>query len=224
MLLDKADGTVARLLKASSRFGMELDSLADLICFCVAPAVLVLCVLAGPGRNPGLEQTALYRTGVYAGCFLFVIMGALRLAKFNVVSESYGRRFFFGIPTTSTGSIIAAYYLTVIKYQLPQEFVLVIPAIMVVLALLMVSRVPLPKLGIRKINLVNILVLVNIPCFYIFGLLRIFPEWLLVNGLLYLVGGSLWAMAKGIRPPGPGEEDEDAEEEEVEEVEQSSVV
>ena len=98
MLLDKADGTVARLLKASSRFGMELDSLADLICFCVAPAVLVLCVLAGPGRNPGLEQTALYLTGVYAGCFLFVIMGALRLAKFNVVSESYGRRFFLASP------------------------------------------------------------------------------------------------------------------------------
>ena len=107
MLLDKADGTVARLLKATSRFGLELDSLSDLIAFGVAPCVLVLSVLTSRPAGAtagGLEGSELFRVAVYAGCFFFVIASALRLAKYNVVSETYGTDFFFGLPTTSAGS------------------------------------------------------------------------------------------------------------------------
>ena len=224
MLLDKADGTVARLLKASSRFGLELDSLADLICFCVAPAVLVLSVLVGPGRQPGLEETAAFRSAVYAGCFLYVICGALRLAKFNVVTEGYGTQgkdYFFGFPTTPLGAFIATYYLSAVKYELPRLVLQLMPGLLFLFALLMVSRIPMPKLKVRKSLLSNILVLPHIPFFYTFGFLRIFPEYIFVFGLGYLTVGSIWGLTHGVKPPRPAdaEPEENGEQEQEQEQE-----
>ena len=210
MLLDKADGTVARLLKASSRFGLELDSLADLIAFGVAPGVLVLCLLASPGDSAAhaLERTAGFRTFVYVGSFFFVIAAALRLAKFNVVSDSYGKGYFFGIPSTAAGAFIATYYLTATKYGLPREVIQAIPGVMLVLGLLMVSRVPLPKFAMRKSMLINALMVINMVLIYVVSILRIFPEYLLSIGTIYLVFGSGWALIKGVRPPAAEETSE----------------
>ena len=73
MVMDMLDGRVARLMKATSQFGVEFDSLADVVSFGVAPAFL-------------LYSFALARLGraAWFGAFLFVICGALRLARFNV--------------------------------------------------------------------------------------------------------------------------------------------
>jgi len=201
--LDKADGTVARLLRASSRFGVQMDSLSDLIAFGVAPAVLVLAALTGHASLTPLAPVPAYRALVYVGTFLYVIATALRLAKFNVLTDVYGKEFFFGIPTTLCGGFTAAYLLTVRTYGLPLRFIEVVPGLLVVLALLMVSRIPLPKVNKRKTRAMNVFQIVNVAFAYVCILLRILPGYLLAACLLYLVGGTAWALAKGIKPPRP---------------------
>ena len=86
MIMDLLDGRVARLMKATSQFGVEYDSLADVISFCVAPAFM-------------MYSFALHELGraAWFGAFLFVICGALRLARFNVQTASVDRRFFVGL-------------------------------------------------------------------------------------------------------------------------------
>src|SRR3989442_13195320 len=88
MIMDILDGRVARLMKATSQFGLEFDSLADVVSFCVAPAFLIYSfALSALGRP------------AWFGAFLFVICGALRLARFNVHTGTVDRRFFVGLPT-----------------------------------------------------------------------------------------------------------------------------
>lgn len=97
MLLDLLDGKVARLTNTTTQFGVEFDSLADAVSFCVAPAfMLYALVLAKLGR------------AAWLGAFLFVICGALRLARFNVYSGVTDRRYFVGLPTPAAAGIVAA--------------------------------------------------------------------------------------------------------------------
>jgi CDP-diacylglycerol--serine O-phosphatidyltransferase len=201
VLLDKADGTVARLLKASSRFGIEMDSLSDLCAFGVAPAVLTIAYLVGPSSTSLYAGELWFRIAVYSGCALFVIASALRLAKFNVLTDVYGKEFFFGIPTTFCGGFSCAYFLTARKYVLPPIAIEILPALFVLLAFLMVSRVPLPKINKRKTLAMNVFQMANLVLIYVCGLLRVFPEYLLAISLVYLVPGTVWASAKGIKPP-----------------------
>ena len=131
MIMDLLDGRVARLMKATSQFGVEYDSLADVISFCVAPAFLLYSFALQPlGR------------AAWFGAFLFVICGALRLARFNVQTGSVDRRFFIGLSTPAAAGVAAS---TVILLQgdEPTRAVRVALAITsYVLALLMVSTFP----------------------------------------------------------------------------------
>jgi len=97
MVLDILDGKVARLTKTTTQFGVEFDSLADVVSFCVAPAfMLYIAALGRLGR------------AAWLGAFLFVICGALRLARFNVYSGVTDRRYFVGLPTPAAAGIVAA--------------------------------------------------------------------------------------------------------------------
>ena len=97
MVMDILDGKVARLTKTTTQFGVEFDSLADVVSFCVAPAFM-------------LYAFALGRLGraAWLGAFLFVICGALRLARFNVHSGVTDRRYFVGLPTPAAAGIVAS--------------------------------------------------------------------------------------------------------------------
>ncbi|XXX74555.1 CDP-diacylglycerol--serine O-phosphatidyltransferase [Sorangium sp. So ce134] len=107
MLLDALDGRVARVTGTESAFGRELDSLADLVSFGVAPAVLVY-------------QWALHRLGLAGvlGGFVFAASGAIRLARFNVLSAgAAGRssappRYIVGLPVTGAAGILVAIVIT----------------------------------------------------------------------------------------------------------------
>ena len=96
-VLDVLDGRIARLAGATSEFGGEFDSLADVISFGVAPAVLVFAW--------GLEP--LGRLGWAVG-FLYVTATALRLARFNVQPNSSDKRYFAGMPSPAAGGVLAA--------------------------------------------------------------------------------------------------------------------
>src|SRR5213594_1970932 len=97
MIMDLLDGRVARLMKATSQFGVEFDSLADVVSFCVAPAFLLYSfALSGLGRP------------AWFGACLFVICGALRLARFNIHTGSTDRRFFVGLPTPAAAGLVVS--------------------------------------------------------------------------------------------------------------------
>jgi CDP-diacylglycerol--serine O-phosphatidyltransferase len=97
MVMDILDGKVARLTKTTTQFGVEFDSLADVVSFCVAPAFMLY----------GLALGRLGRAA-WLGAFLFVVCGALRLARFNVQSGVSDRRYFVGLPTPAAAGMVAS--------------------------------------------------------------------------------------------------------------------
>jgi CDP-diacylglycerol--serine O-phosphatidyltransferase len=102
MLCDTLDGRIARLTRSSSSFGVQYDSLADMIAFGVAPGILVYTWALRPwGRWGWLAAT------------LYVTCGALRLARFNVQVASVERRHFVGLPIPAGAAMIAS---TVLLY------------------------------------------------------------------------------------------------------------
>jgi CDP-diacylglycerol--serine O-phosphatidyltransferase len=92
-LLDRFDGKVARKIGASSEFGKELDSLADLVSFGVAPAIIIYL----------FKLDSLGAAGI-AIMIIFALIGALRLARFNILNIS---GHFLGMPITIAGSFVA---------------------------------------------------------------------------------------------------------------------
>ncbi len=135
-LCDGLDGKVARLTKASSEFGIQLDSLADLVAFGVTPATMMY-----------LWQTQhMGRIGLIVP-FLFVACGALRLARFNVQamrSTAGAKKFFIGLPIPAAACVLATLVLFVTRFP-PEIFQSVLPVwcvgLTLILALLMVSKV-----------------------------------------------------------------------------------
>jgi len=96
-LCDALDGRVARLAKATSRFGVEYDSLADAVSFGLAPALLAFHA----GHLEGFRRTG------FAVAFLYVACAALRLARFNVQPSRYAGRF-EGLPSPAAAGMIAS--------------------------------------------------------------------------------------------------------------------
>ncbi|MBS8264232.1 CDP-diacylglycerol--serine O-phosphatidyltransferase [Mesobacillus boroniphilus] len=139
MMLDSMDGRLARMLKADSQLGKELDSLADIVTFGVAPSFLVY-------------YTYFYQFGLLglmvAG--LFPLFGAYRLARFNISTDKSSLNYFIGVPITAAGGIMAI--LTLFGDMIPN---IVTTVVFTALSFLMVSRiripsfkeVPLPKYG-----------------------------------------------------------------------------
>src|SRR5688500_12714446 len=97
-VLDMLDGRIARMTGTESDFGLQFDSLADVISFGIAPAILAF----GWGLAP------LGRLGWAAG-FVYVTAAAMRLARFNIQSASGGdKRYFVGMPSPAAASVIAS--------------------------------------------------------------------------------------------------------------------
>ena len=96
--LDLIDGRIARLTKTTSRFGSELDSLADVVSFGVAPAILVY-----HWSLKNLPQIG------WTFSFIYVICGAIRLARYNIASEPASRKYFTGLPIPPAAGILASF-------------------------------------------------------------------------------------------------------------------
>jgi CDP-diacylglycerol---serine O-phosphatidyltransferase len=131
MVLDTLDGRIARLTGTTSEFGVQFDSMADIISFGIAPAILTF--------SWGL--TALGNWGWAAG-FVYVTAAAMRLARFNIqTAAATDKRYFVGMPSPAAASVIAA---TVYLYPYGlQERETALPALAMVLvpAFLMVSTI-----------------------------------------------------------------------------------
>lgn len=131
IVLDMLDGRIARLTGAASDFGVEFDSLADVVSFGIAPAVLSFAW----GLSP------LGRLG-WASSFMFVTAAAMRLARFNIQSAAGGdKRYFVGMPSPAAAAVPAA---TVYAYPWGlYDYRAALPALAMVLvpAVLMVSTI-----------------------------------------------------------------------------------
>jgi CDP-diacylglycerol--serine O-phosphatidyltransferase len=123
-ILDRADGILARHYNVSSAFGRELDSLADLVSFGVAPSAMLYGTMSGNWAFAGLV------------CFaFFTLCGAYRLARYNVTGST---GFFQGLPITIGGTILAV---LVILFHNPA----VTLTASIIIALAMISTIRIPK-------------------------------------------------------------------------------
>ena len=171
MVFDMMDGKVARWTKTSSKFGMEMDSLCDVISFGLAPAVLVKALidqqLMTQQSYPMLEKYVLPMLALYVSC------AALRLARYNIEAESGHRDFFYGMPSPGAAGCVASLatliipgnrhianigqiqeltYLDNISKALHGPILLAFPFILATLGVLMVSRVHYPHIGDRLLR------------------------------------------------------------------------
>lgn len=139
IFFDFLDGMIARLKNVVSRFGLEYDSLADLVSFGFAPAIMVYTIsLKGLGRM----GVALF--------FIYIACTALRLARFNTQKVSLQKVSFSGLPTPASSGFIASVFILNNKY--PCEILMrILPILMLVLAALMVSTFRYPALGILNL-------------------------------------------------------------------------
>jgi CDP-diacylglycerol---serine O-phosphatidyltransferase len=131
MVLDTLDGFLARLTNSTSAFGVELDSLADVVSFGLAPAILAFTWGLWP----------LGRLGWAAG-FVYVTAAAMRLARFNIQTGSTtDKRYFAGLPSPAAGGVIAStVYLYPWGLQDPRFAALALPMVLVP-GLLMVTTI-----------------------------------------------------------------------------------
>ena len=130
-VFDVLDGKVARLSGATSKFGVQYDSLADLVSFGIAPALLTFSWALRPYGKFG-----------WLAAFLFVVCGALRLARFNVQSASGEVKYFKGLPIPAAALMIALtilLYLELIETGWVKDIAVL--AMIYVLAFLMVSNI-----------------------------------------------------------------------------------
>jgi CDP-diacylglycerol--serine O-phosphatidyltransferase len=127
-VLDMLDGRIARLTNSASRFGEEYDSLADLVSFGVAPAVLAY--------SWGLAD--FHRLGWMAS-FLFVVCGSMRLARFNIQTRVTDKKYFIGLPIPAAAGTIAALVLATPERLVERYWMAGLLILTVVLSYLMIS-------------------------------------------------------------------------------------
>ncbi len=133
LLFDGLDGRIARLTHTASRFGVEFDSLADIISFGIAPAMLLYFYVGQHHGKFGILLSALY-----------VIFGAVRLARFNVTTARNDPNVFIGLPIPTAAVALATSLLFLEEYRLNSWSILLLIASLPI-ALLMVSNIRYPS-------------------------------------------------------------------------------
>ena len=202
---DILDGRIARMTKTTSEFGLQLDSLSDLVSFGIAPAIMMYT----------LVLNSMHRIGA-AIAVLYVLCCALRLARFNVLAQrGEVHKHFVGLPTPASAGVIISF---VLSYELlgPEEYALnfktipilmeaittffkAMPIVMVALSFLMVSNIPylsfkrMTLSRVRTIQLFALLiVLVLLVVVYPQNIFFIVFSVYAASGLLVYVPRILW--------------------------------
>lgn len=198
--LDGIDGRVARLLKAQTKFGAQMDSLADIINFGVAPALVLYVFLLDQARSFG-----------WIAGLVYAIAAGLRLARFNVISESPTRsqwqtEYFVGVPAPA-GAILVMLpiYLGFLGLPFDRPVALIAALYTMFIAFLLVSRVPVfsgKGLG-AKVRRDLVMPLILAAVVYVSMLMSFTWETLTVSTLAYLAtlpfGARAWSRKYGVK-------------------------
>ena len=139
LLFDGLDGRVARMTNTTSQFGVEFDSLADIISFGIAPAMLLYFFVGHTYGRFGILVSALY-----------VIFGAIRLARFNISTAKTDPNVFIGLPIPTAAVFVSMWILLFHKYTL-EAYSIVLLFLALGVAVLMVSNFRYPSF--KKIQL-----------------------------------------------------------------------
>lgn len=227
-IFDRLDGFTARLLHGASEFGVQMDSFADFLNFGLAPAALVYVSM---GESPELPfGGGLQRTLMLVACALWCFAAAFRLARYNItedVPSPLKMKIFFGVPTTLAGGLLATWFLALYKYSPPGQVFPALPeafggprlvdletpvwvwqytpVLMLIGAYLMASSLRMPKIGVMRSKILMILVYVPVFVGLGFGVVRIFPEYMVWPPTLWTIGFLIWGAlsqtARNIKPP-----------------------
>jgi CDP-diacylglycerol--serine O-phosphatidyltransferase len=192
IILDSLDGLIARLTNSTSGFGLQLDSLADVISFGVAPSVLAL--------SWGLSNTD--QRLAWIAAFTFAIAGAMRLARFNV--QAGNLKHFVGLPIPAGGGAIAAlvhFFGAPVKNPVGSNLLV---AGVFLLALLMVSTIryySLKHLTLgRKSHLIILVIALLVALVFAYS-----KQTLLALAVIYVLSGPAARIYTFVRRKGPGE-------------------
>ena len=139
LIFDGLDGRIARMTNTTSQFGVEFDSLADIISFGIAPAMLLYFFIGHEFGRFGILVSALY-----------VIFGAIRLARFNISTAKTDPNVFIGLPIPTAAIFISMWVLLFHKYTL-ENYSIVLLFLALSVAVLMVSNIRYPSF--KKVNL-----------------------------------------------------------------------
>jgi len=150
-LFDMLDGRLARMGGRESLFGAEFDSIADVISFGLSPALLMFCLILAPSQEfPWFRQI-----GWFVG-FVFLLCAAMRLARFNVITNPLLHRGikestkdFVGLPVPAAAATVASLVLFILKLEQADKslnkWALVLPFLMLLIAFLMMSHLRYPS-------------------------------------------------------------------------------
>jgi len=187
-ILDSLDGKIARLFGVSTEFGKELDSLSDLVSFCLAPSVLVYILYSQ--NMPGISGELIASAPL--------LLGVIRLAHYNI-SENEDTSYFDGLPTTFNAIFICSLilYIESIKTIAPEysEPRFLLP-IIISSSFLMISRIKYPKFPLLnfhsgKLNSIRLVISISILFFFLISILlnqqemifMLFSSGLIIFGL-----------------------------------------
>jgi CDP-diacylglycerol--serine O-phosphatidyltransferase len=209
---DILDGRIARMTKTTSDFGMQLDSLSDLVSFGMAPAIMMYM----------LVLNTMGRIGV-AIAILFVLCCALRLARFNVLAQSGEvHKHFVGLPTPASAGVILSF---VLSYELlgPENYALnfksipvlmelmpaffkAMPIVMVSLSFLMVSNIPYPsfkRMNLSRVRTIQlfalVIVLVLLVLVYPQNIFFVIFSVYAASGLLFYLPRIIWRRRRRVK-------------------------
>lgn len=152
VICDALDGRVARLGGRESLFGKEFDSIADIISFGVAPALMMIFLILSPTEEYKFFQQLGWLIG-----FIYLLCAGVRLARFNVLTSPLlppaerlrGTKDFLGLPVPAAAGMIASLVLIITSLETPgfdsRGLALLIPPFMLAIAFLMVSNIPYPS-------------------------------------------------------------------------------
>lgn len=212
-VLDALDGPIARWTRTSSSFGLQYDSLADLVAFGVAPAFLMLNQLSVIDRAADLPHWApRMALGV---CGLYVICGAIRLARFNIQAATTEKTHFTGMPVPAAAGTVISTFLVIEQYVAPgadsQALHRALLVLMLILSYLMVSTYPFPSLHAMKRRMrrsINSLVTAVFIIFILVAFYQHLPAFALLVAMGYIVL-AMWKVIvhkRNLRRYSPGTE------------------
>lgn len=153
VICDALDGRVARLGGRESLFGKEFDSIADIISFGVAPALMMIFLVL----TPTVEKYPVFLQISWLIGFVYLLCAGVRLARFNVLTHPMlppaerlkGTKDFLGLPVPAAAGMIASLVLVITSLETPsfdsRSLALLIPPFMLAIAYLMVSNIPYPS-------------------------------------------------------------------------------
>jgi len=191
MIMDGIDGRVARLTNTQSEFGIQYDSLSDMICFGLAPALVLY-----EWSLQSMESVGWAKLG-WLAAFIYAASAALRLARFNAQVETEEKAYFRGLPSPSAAGVLAGLVWVGADLGIDgSDLVYLVFVLTIAMGMLMVSNIR--YFSFKELNLkhrVSFMALLAVVLMYVFA--SIDPPMVLFAGfLIYAISGIVYTMVR----------------------------